>query len=908
MKIRSKNKRFDLSLVALALLANAQAQTTWDAGGVDANINTPANWDNDTLPANDGTATVTFGTGGTTATANSNYDLAGIVFNRDANFTLAGGAASAIIIGAGGLTFSQPSATARTYTISEAVTLSANQTWQGAAFSTTNPVYSVSSAITGAFTITKSGVGTLNLSGNNSGWTGNSGLGLVLGSASTVNLSGNVPNALGTGAVRFDAVGTVTVNNGTSGTIANNFIINSTANSMGTTVGATISFGGGAGAGAVYTLSGNISRESGNTNTGSLSFLPFVSAGNGEGRINLSGDHSGLGTTNTVLLPNVGTLQIDTEQAIAPSTVGYFLNGGGANTGNRSAKLIFNVASTVNNNITFGNGAANINTNSVGTRVAAGETTTLSGTITNGSTNGGANLFAQEAGSVLDATNNLGGSGTSGAWHINRPYYYIDSAGVIASQKIPVGTVKLSRDVGTTITTDLFVWGGTLLVTNTSGGAFRGNATVNAAATLAGTGIISPNASKALSISGTVAPGDGGIGNLTLSGAATELPVATFNTGATFNFDLGAGLTADKLALIHGMDGDMVFNNNVINFNIIGAAPLALGNYTLFTAVSSVIFSGLTLDVDGNITGGLSIGTGLTGYTAALRLNGSNIVLAITSAPVATDTTPPVITLTGSATPTVNVGSTYTDEGATATDETAPVNPEVVVTGSVNTSVPGVYVLSYNAVDSAGNPAVTVTRTVTVVDAAAPVITLTGSSPVSVAWGGSYTDAGATATDNVDATVTVNVAGTVNTTKPGTYTLTYSASDTAANAATPVTRTVTVAIANPTTVGADGYSPLLKYALGATGPNGTVQDPVTSATATELSITATVRTDDANLTVTAETNTDLTNGAGWTSTGVTVTDSSDQTGVPAGTVRKVFTVSISGASKKFIRIKAVNTP
>jgi trimeric autotransporter adhesin len=191
-------------------------------------------------------------------------------------------------------------------------------------------------------------------------------------------------------------------------------------------------------------------------------------------------------------------------------------------------------------------------------------------------------------------------------------------------------------------------------------------------------------------------------------------------------------------------------------------------------------------------------------------------------------------------------------------------------------------------------------------DTIAPVITLNGSATVSVNWGSTYTDAGASATDNVDTVVSVITSGSVNTSEPGIYTLTYNASDVANNAATPVTRTVTVSIANATTPGADGLSPLMKYAFGANSPSDTVQAPITSASATELSLTAVVRTNDTNLTVSAETNTDLALAASWTGTGITETLAADQTNLPAGCVRKVYRVSITGASKKFLRIKAVN--
>ena len=80
---------------------------------------------------------------------------------------------------------------------------------------------------------------------------------------------------------------------------------------------------------------------------------------------------------------------------------------------------------------------------------------------------------------------------------------------------------------------------------------------------------------------------------------------------------------------------------------------------------------------------------------------------------------------------------------------------------------------------------------VTVSDTTPPVITLSGANPANVTQNTSYTDAGATANDDVDGVVTVSTTGTVDTTTLGDYTLTYTATDSAGNTAT-ATRTVTV--------------------------------------------------------------------------------------------------------------------
>jgi hypothetical protein len=92
-----------------------------------------------------------------------------------------------------------------------------------------------------------------------------------------------------------------------------------------------------------------------------------------------------------------------------------------------------------------------------------------------------------------------------------------------------------------------------------------------------------------------------------------------------------------------------------------------------------------------------------------------------------------------------------------------------------------------------------------VVDTEAPVITLIGESPVSIDQDATYTDPGATATDNVDGDITANITATsnVDTSTVGTYTVTYTVSDAAGNAATPVVRTITVnpVEINPTETG-----------------------------------------------------------------------------------------------------------
>ena len=80
-------------------------------------------------------------------------------------------------------------------------------------------------------------------------------------------------------------------------------------------------------------------------------------------------------------------------------------------------------------------------------------------------------------------------------------------------------------------------------------------------------------------------------------------------------------------------------------------------------------------------------------------------------------------------------------------------------------------------------------------DTIAPVITLTGDQIVEVALNGSYSDAGATASDDTDGTITgsiTTVGSTPDTSVPGTYAVTYDVDDAAGNSASQVVRTVIV--------------------------------------------------------------------------------------------------------------------
>ena len=129
-------------------------------------------------------------------------------------------------------------------------------------------------------------------------------------------------------------------------------------------------------------------------------------------------------------------------------------------------------------------------------------------------------------------------------------------------------------------------------------------------------------------------------------------------------------------------------------------------------------------------------------------VSGAESVPAILAA-VSVDNTAPVIARTGAATVTLTLGDTYTDEGATATDD---VDSSVVVTtdsSAVLIGTAGTYTVTYNAMDAAGNAADMVTRTVIV----QPALAISAGPALTSSNAGNYAIGG----DTLSLTFSVNL-------------------------------------------------------------------------------------------------------------------------------------------------------
>ena len=152
------------------------------------------------------------------------------------------------------------------------------------------------------------------------------------------------------------------------------------------------------------------------------------------------------------------------------------------------------------------------------------------------------------------------------------------------------------------------------------------------------------------------------------------------------------------------------------------------------------------------------------------------------------DTTPPIITLTGSNPQSIELGAGYTELYATTND-----GSPVTIDSSAFTDSIGSYSVTYNSVDSSGNNADTITRTITVVDTTPPIITLTGSNPQSIELGAGYTELYATTNDGSP----VTIDSSAFTDSIGSYSVTYNSVDSSGNNADTITRTITVLDTTP---------------------------------------------------------------------------------------------------------------
>ena len=394
-----------------------------------------------------------------------------------------------------------------------------------------------------------------------------------------------------------------------------------------------------------------------------------------------------------------------------------------------------------------------------------------------------------------------------------------------------------------------------------------------------------------------------GVSTISYTGDANTQSTNVVN-GVTYDFyygDVTITVTGDFGTLsvycpYHGyMGGENIFvydsqyavvDTTPPSITVLGANPFTVEVGSTFSDPGVTVY-----DQDGSSTY-TTTGTVDTNVLGAYTLtytavdNSGNQATATRTVNVV-DTTAPVITLVGDSQVNLEVGSTYTDAGATASDNyDGDISSQIVVVNNVDVNTLGSYTVTYSVSDSSSNAASVVTRTVNVVDQTAPTITILGDNPATIEAGSTYTDAGATATDNYnnDVTSSITASSTVDSNTIGSYTVTYTVSDASGNQATAV-RTVIVEDSTPPTIALIGSNPVTVEA---------------GSTYTDAGATATDAYDgDLSSSITTTSDVDV-NTVGTYTVTYTVSDSSANSATASRTVNVVDTtapvITIIGAN------------
>lgn len=283
--------------------------------------------------------------------------------------------------------------------------------------------------------------------------------------------------------------------------------------------------------------------------------------------------------------------------------------------------------------------------------------------------------------------------------------------------------------------------------------------------------------------------------------------------------------------------------------SLVGNATIELEAGTSYTDSGANATDNVDGDISARVSSSGSVDANATGtYSITYTVtdsSGNNATPVIRTVTVV-DTTPPIISLIGDASITLEVGSNYTDAGASANDAVdGDITASIISTGSVDTNATGSYTITYTVKDGSDNNASPVTRAVTIVDTTPPVLSLNGDTNIALESGTTYLDLGASAMDNLDGDISANITtmGSVDTFVTGTYILMYNVNDASGNSAVSLSRTIEVV---------DTTSPLLLSTSPASDQTDVVLDTAISASfnesllAASLNNTSVVLSDDNN--------------------------------------------------------------
>jgi len=228
--------------------------------------------------------------------------------------------------------------------------------------------------------------------------------------------------------------------------------------------------------------------------------------------------------------------------------------------------------------------------------------------------------------------------------------------------------------------------------------------------------------------------------NIVTSGAVDPYTLGDYTLTYSVSDAAGNNASASRIVHVVGTSSDLI--PPVIT--LLGNSPMNVEQNGVYNEAGASANDNVdgdlsrSIQISGNVDT-FTLGQYEISYTVSDAAgNIGNASRTVTVVVAGSDTLAPVITLLGSANVAVNIGDAYQDAGASASDETdGDISSQLTVVNPVNTTVAGIYSVTYSVSDAAGNSS-SASREVVVADAANSTPEIIGNPDLTVIEEQSY--------------------------------------------------------------------------------------------------------------------------------------------------------------------------